>query len=168
MSLKWNQDSKKKFGRRIASLCYDPLVAMTTAICEDFKTAKGLAVAQWLSRSSIQQLSNRPSIGDSTSRSILHLFQQFSDRHPIHPQWDPSHVDLPGKEVADNLAKATTSDPVDLENHMIFTSTEIYSRAKELICRTWVVRPVHPIIQGFQIISDDILAIFYSSEVHEF
>ncbi|GFX29513.1 RNase H domain-containing protein [Trichonephila clavipes] len=38
------------------------------------------------SRSSIQHLSNWPSIGDSTSRSILHLFQQLSDRHPIHRQ----------------------------------------------------------------------------------
>ncbi|GFW12564.1 uncharacterized protein TNCV_818161 [Trichonephila clavipes] len=44
------------------------------------------------SRSSIQHLSNLPSIGDSTSRSILHLFQQLSDRHPIHLQCVPSHV----------------------------------------------------------------------------
>ncbi|GFW03593.1 RNase H domain-containing protein [Trichonephila clavipes] len=41
-------------------------------------------------------------------------------------------------------AKAATSNPVDLEHHMVLTSTEIYSRAKELICRTWVVLPVHP------------------------
>ncbi|GFU93852.1 uncharacterized protein TNCV_1660761 [Trichonephila clavipes] len=27
---------------------------------------------------------------------------------------------------------------------MVLTSTEIYSRAKELICRIWVVPPVHP------------------------
>ncbi|GFS98603.1 RNase H domain-containing protein [Trichonephila clavipes] len=32
---------------------------------------------------------------------------------------------------------------VDREDHMVLTSTEIYSRAKELICRTWVVPPVH-------------------------
>ncbi|GFX68082.1 RNase H domain-containing protein [Trichonephila clavipes] len=30
------------------------------------------------------------------------------------------------------------------EDHMVLTSTEIYSRAKELICRTCVVPPVHP------------------------
>ncbi|GFX86387.1 RNase H domain-containing protein [Trichonephila clavipes] len=95
-------------------------------------------------RSSIQHLSNWPSIGDSTSRSILHLFQQLSDRHPIHLQWVPSHVGLLGNEVADDLAKAATSNPVDPENHMVLTSTEIYSRAKKLICRTWVVPPVHP------------------------
>ncbi|GFU98076.1 hypothetical protein TNCV_233511 [Trichonephila clavipes] len=27
---------------------------------------------------------------------------------------------------------------------MVLTSTEIYAGAKELICRTWVVPPVHP------------------------
>ncbi|GFU75823.1 RNase H domain-containing protein [Trichonephila clavipes] len=51
---------------------------------------------------------------------------------------------LLGNEVADDLAKASTSNPVDLEDHMVLTSIEIYSRAKELICRTWVVPPVHP------------------------
>ncbi|GFW91552.1 RNase H domain-containing protein [Trichonephila clavipes] len=85
---------------------------------------RDLAVSEiWIltdSRSSIQHLSNWPSIGDSTSRSLL------------------------GNEVADDLAKAATSNPVDPENHMVLTSTEIYSRAKELICRTWVVPPVHP------------------------
>ncbi|GFU67477.1 RNase H domain-containing protein [Trichonephila clavipes] len=92
----------------------------------------------------MQHLSNWPSIGDITSRSILYLFQQLSDRHPIHLQWVPSHVGLLGNEVADDLAKAATSNPVDPENHMVLTWTEIYSRAKELIRRTWVVPPVHP------------------------
>ncbi|GFW04764.1 RNase H domain-containing protein [Trichonephila clavipes] len=46
-------------------------------------------------------------------------------------------------EVADDLLKAATSNPMDPEDHMVLTSTEIYSRAKELICRTWVVPPVH-------------------------
>ncbi|GFU99866.1 uncharacterized protein TNCV_1257151 [Trichonephila clavipes] len=69
---------------------------------------------------------------------------ELSDRHPIHLQWVPSHVDLLGNEVANDLAKAATSNPVDPENHMVHTSTEIYSRAKELICRTWAVPPVHP------------------------
>ncbi|GFY03929.1 RNase H domain-containing protein [Trichonephila clavipes] len=95
---------------------------------------RDLAVSEiWIltdSRSSIQHLSNWPSIGDSTSRSILHLFQQLSDRYPIHLQWVPSHVGLLGNEVADDLAKAATSNPVDPENHMVLTSTEIYSRAK--------------------------------------
>ncbi|GFW75447.1 RNase H domain-containing protein [Trichonephila clavipes] len=109
---------------------------------------RDLAISEiWIltnSRSSIQHLSNWPSIGDSTNRSILHLFQQLSDRHPIHLQCVPSHVDLLGNEVADDLAKAATSNPMDPENHMVLTSTEIYPRAKELICRAWVVPLVHP------------------------
>ncbi|GFX68978.1 RNase H domain-containing protein [Trichonephila clavipes] len=58
----------------------------------------------------------------------------------IHLQWVPSHVGL----FEDDLEKAATSNPVDPEDHMVLTSTEIYSRAKELICRTWEVPPVHP------------------------
>ncbi|GFV50753.1 RNase H domain-containing protein [Trichonephila clavipes] len=79
----------------------------------------------------------------STSRTILHLFQQLSDWHPIHLHWVPSLVGLPGNEVTDDLAKAAASDPVDPEDHMILTSTEISSNAKILIRRTWVFPPVH-------------------------
>ncbi|GFV33102.1 hypothetical protein TNCV_509411 [Trichonephila clavipes] len=43
---------------------------------------------------------------------------------------------LSRKEVPDDLAMAATSNPVDPEDHMVLTSTEIYSRAIELICRT--------------------------------
>ncbi|GFT83498.1 hypothetical protein TNCV_232561 [Trichonephila clavipes] len=42
-------------------------------------------------------------------------------------------------EVADDIAKAATSNPVDPEDHMVLTSTEIYFRTKELTCRTWSV-----------------------------
>ncbi|GFU42371.1 RNase H domain-containing protein [Trichonephila clavipes] len=56
----------------------------------------------------------------------------------------PCFRGLLGNEIANDLAKAATSNPVDPENHMVLTSTEIYSRAKEFICRTWVVPPVHP------------------------
>ncbi|GFS79296.1 hypothetical protein TNCV_4409501 [Trichonephila clavipes] len=40
---------------------------------------------------------------------------------------------LLGNEVAEDLEKAATSNPVDPEDHMVLTSTEIYSRTKELI-----------------------------------
>ncbi|GFV81007.1 hypothetical protein TNCV_2269911 [Trichonephila clavipes] len=55
----------------------------------------------------------------------------LSDRHPIHLQWIPSHAGLPRNEVANDLVKVAACDPVDLEDHMVLTSTEIYSRAKE-------------------------------------
>ncbi|GFU05490.1 transposable element Tcb2 transposase [Trichonephila clavipes] len=77
------------------------------------------------------------------------LSQQLLDnvvqkRHTIRLQWVPSHVDLPGNEETDDLAKAATSDPLDPEDHMVLTSIAIYSRAKQLIYKTWVVPPVHP------------------------
>ncbi|GFV26198.1 transposable element Tc3 transposase [Trichonephila clavipes] len=46
---------------------------------------------------------------------------------------------LLGKEVADDLAKAATSNPVNPEDHIVLTSTEIYSRAKELIQFGWAI-----------------------------
>ncbi|GFW12738.1 DUF4817 domain-containing protein [Trichonephila clavipes] len=83
-------------------------------------------------------------------RYFLHLLKEdvqhenkLSDPHPFHLQWVPCHVGLLGNEAVDNLAKAATSNPVDPENHMALTSTEIYFCAKELIYRNWVVPPVH-------------------------
>ncbi|GFU34129.1 RNase H domain-containing protein [Trichonephila clavipes] len=97
--------------------------------------------------SSIQRLSDCPPIGDSTSRSILYLFQQLSDRHSIHQQWVPSYVGLLGNEVVDDLAKVATSNPVDPEDHMVLTSTKNYFRAKELTRRTW------PDGRGYELVS---------------
>ncbi|GFX94394.1 RNase H domain-containing protein [Trichonephila clavipes] len=114
------------------------------------------------SRSSIQHLSNWSFIGDSTSKSILRLFQQLSDRHPIHLQWVPSHVGLLGNEVADDLAKAATSNPVDPEDHMVLTSTEIYSRAKELICRTCTHMCIASVLSVFSSIVREFLELFYN------
>ncbi|GFT24146.1 RNase H domain-containing protein [Trichonephila clavipes] len=77
---------------------------------------------------------------------LLDVVKIYTDgnRHPIHLQWVPSHVGLHGNDVADDLVKAATSDPVDPEDHIVLTSTEIYSRTKELICRAWIVPPLHP------------------------
>ncbi|GFX09844.1 RNase H domain-containing protein [Trichonephila clavipes] len=58
--------------------------------------------------------------------------------------WVPSDVGLPWNEVADDLAKVAVSDPAESEDNMVLTSTEIYSRAKELICGTWAVPLVNP------------------------
>ncbi|GFU83771.1 hypothetical protein TNCV_2266921 [Trichonephila clavipes] len=72
-----------------------------------------------------------------------------------------------------------TSNPVDPEDHMVLTSTEIYSRAKDLICST-LGSPLYThgfsktpwirhIIQGFQIIPNGLLTIFnWLPEVLEF
>ncbi|GFT62772.1 RNase H domain-containing protein [Trichonephila clavipes] len=54
-----------------------------------------------------------------------------------------SEKSLLENDVAEDLAKAATRNPVDPADNMVLTWTEIYSRARELICRTWVVPPVH-------------------------
>ncbi|GFT82224.1 uncharacterized protein TNCV_2272861 [Trichonephila clavipes] len=74
----------------------------------------------------------------------LEIVKALSASPPTNKSILTDYEDLLGNEVADDLAKAATSNPVDSEDHMVLTSTEIYSRAKELICRTWVVPPLHP------------------------
>ncbi|GFU90871.1 RNase H domain-containing protein [Trichonephila clavipes] len=80
------------------------------------------------------------------SELLKQLPLEVIDGIPLHAAkiYTEGSKGLLGNEVADDLAKAATSNPVDPEDHMVLTSTEIYSRAKELICRTWVVPPVHP------------------------
>ncbi|GFV60620.1 RNase H domain-containing protein [Trichonephila clavipes] len=94
-------------------------------------------------RSLVVNVSNRDWHVTSSSPVPLKT-RRLSDQRSIHPQWVLSHVGLPGNELADDLAKAAASDPVDPEDHMVLMSTEIYSRAKELIYRIWVVPPVYP------------------------
>ncbi|GFX96642.1 uncharacterized protein TNCV_244291 [Trichonephila clavipes] len=68
-----------------ASVLRTELIAIMCGL-SFIKNLRDLAVSEiWIltdRRSSIQHLSNWPSIGNSTSRSVLHLFQQLSDRHP--------------------------------------------------------------------------------------
>ncbi|GFW26184.1 RNase H domain-containing protein [Trichonephila clavipes] len=54
--------------------------------------------------------------GDHASVFRTELIAILSERHPIHLQWVPSHKSLLGNEVADDLAKVTTSDPMDPED----------------------------------------------------
>ncbi|GFW50390.1 transposon Ty3-I Gag-Pol polyprotein [Trichonephila clavipes] len=102
---------------------------------------------------------------------------QVSEDELFHLQWVPSHVGLPGNEVANDLAKVATSDPMDPEDHMVLKLSKIYSRAKPgnlgcPSCTPMVLSKIpwiRHIIQEFLIISDGILAIFdWSSEEHEF
>ncbi|GFW10648.1 hypothetical protein TNCV_4917671 [Trichonephila clavipes] len=77
----------------------------------------------------IWQLMNRDTIHDPFTTiqlyvevSVQHHYQ-LSAGQPIHLQWITSHVGLPGNEVADDLAKAATSNPGDPEDRMVLTST---------------------------------------------
>ncbi|GFX45694.1 RNase H domain-containing protein [Trichonephila clavipes] len=74
---------------------------------------------------------------------LKQLALELIDVIPLDAEKIYTDGSLLGNEVADDLAKTAASNPVDPEDHMVLTSTEIYSRAKELICRTWIVPLAH-------------------------
>ncbi|GBN33109.1 hypothetical protein AVEN_274797-1 [Araneus ventricosus] len=61
--------------------------------------------------------------------------------HEVHLQWIPSHVDIYGNEVADNLAKQGTAEPLCSTPSLTFD--EIYSIRKNKDLKTWRVPPSH-------------------------
>ncbi|GFW04233.1 hypothetical protein TNCV_2669981 [Trichonephila clavipes] len=74
--------------------------------------------------------------GGKTEQEYSNLFQQLSDRHPIHLQWVPSSCRPVREQSSGRPCEGGNQRSVDPEDHMVLTSTEIYYRAKELICRT--------------------------------
>ncbi|GBN95494.1 hypothetical protein AVEN_253143-1 [Araneus ventricosus] len=71
--------------------------------------------AVWIlsdSRSSIQHLKDWNNVGDRTGISILKLLRYIGVDYEVHIQWIPSHVDIYGNEVADDLAKQVTAEPL--------------------------------------------------------
>ncbi|GBL97821.1 hypothetical protein AVEN_231974-1 [Araneus ventricosus] len=100
--------------------------------------------AVWIlsdSRSSIQHLKDWNNVGDRTSISILKLLRHIGVDHEVHLQWIPSHVDIYGNEVADNLAKQGTAEPLCSAPSLTFD--EIYSIRKNKDLKTWRVPPSH-------------------------
>ncbi|GFW74709.1 RNase H domain-containing protein [Trichonephila clavipes] len=77
------------------------------------------------SRSSIQYLKNWPKIMDSTGLDILSKLVRLGQRKQICLQWIPSHVGVPGNEVADELA----GKGCDLSNpsSTVLTHAEVHS-----------------------------------------
>ncbi|GBM83133.1 hypothetical protein AVEN_40099-1 [Araneus ventricosus] len=61
--------------------------------------------------------------------------------HEVHLQWIPSHVDIYGNEVADDLAKQGTAEPLCSTPSLTFD--EIYSIRKNKDLKTWRVPPSH-------------------------
>ncbi|GBO14548.1 hypothetical protein AVEN_264268-1 [Araneus ventricosus] len=59
----------------------------------------------------------------------------------VHLQWIPSHVDIYGNEVADDLAKQGTAEPLFSTPSLTFD--EIYSIRKNKDLKTWRVPPSH-------------------------
>ncbi|GBN31087.1 hypothetical protein AVEN_192502-1 [Araneus ventricosus] len=100
--------------------------------------------AVWIlsdSRSSIQHLNGWNNVGDRTGISILKLLRHIGVDHEVHLQWIPSHVDIYGNEVADNLTKQGTAEPLCSTPSLTFH--EIYSIRKNKDLKTWRVPPSH-------------------------
>ncbi|GBL88650.1 Potassium voltage-gated channel subfamily H member 8 [Araneus ventricosus] len=100
--------------------------------------------AVWIlsdSRSSIQHLKDWNNVGDRTGISILKLLRHIVVDHEVHLQWIPSHVDIYGNEVADNLAKQGTSEPLCSTPSLTFD--EIYSIRKNKDLKNWRAPPSH-------------------------
>ncbi|GBM63781.1 hypothetical protein AVEN_8876-1 [Araneus ventricosus] len=100
--------------------------------------------AVWIlsdSRSSIQHLKDWNNVGDRTGISILKLLRHIGVDHEVHLQWIPSHMDIHGNEVADDLAKQGTAEPVCSTPSLTFD--EIYSIRKNKDLKTWRVPPSH-------------------------
>ncbi|GBO01099.1 hypothetical protein AVEN_108158-1 [Araneus ventricosus] len=80
-------------------------------------------------------------VGDRTGISILKLLRHIGVDHEVHLQWIPSHVDIYGNEVVDNLAKQGTAEPLCSTPSLTFD--EIYSIRKNKDLKTWRVPPSH-------------------------
>ncbi|GBN64528.1 hypothetical protein AVEN_21653-1 [Araneus ventricosus] len=77
---------------------------------------------------------------DIKSKSIYNV-KYIGVDHEVHLQWIPSHVDIYGNEVADNLAKQDTAEPLCSTPSLTFD--EIYSIRKNKDLKTWRVPPSH-------------------------
>ncbi|GBL83502.1 hypothetical protein AVEN_196353-1 [Araneus ventricosus] len=66
--------------------------------------------------------------------------------HDAHFQWTPSHVDIHGNELADNLAKEGSSHPVPSSSEITFL--ELSSRKKAQKKAEWLVPPSHHWYKG--------------------
>ncbi|GBN50309.1 hypothetical protein AVEN_163910-1 [Araneus ventricosus] len=81
-----------------------------------------------LTDSPIQYLKNWTYVGGKTSLSILQKLKLISLQHDAHFQWIPSHVDIHGNELADNLEKDGSSHPIPSSSEITFL--ELFSRKK--------------------------------------
>ncbi|GBM06445.1 hypothetical protein AVEN_58297-1 [Araneus ventricosus] len=91
------------------------------------------------SSNSIQHLKNWTYIGDRTILSILQKLKLISLQNDVHFQWIPSHVDIKGNELADNLAKKDLSHSIPSSSEITFL--ELFSRIKAQNKAEWLVPP---------------------------
>ncbi|GFY21269.1 RNase H domain-containing protein [Trichonephila clavipes] len=95
----------------------------------------------WRVKSSIQYLSNWRIIGDRIGLNIIDNVKTYSTHNDIHLQWIPSHVELYFNDLANELAKEGSNDPIGSSD--LLTCNEIYSKVKTDNNSTWKTPPSH-------------------------
>ncbi|GBN63887.1 hypothetical protein AVEN_151792-1 [Araneus ventricosus] len=73
------------------------------------------------------------------STLLVFIHRHIGVDHEVQLQWIPSHVDIYGNEVADDLAKQGTAEPLCSTPSLTFD--EIYSIRKNKDLKTWRVPP---------------------------
>ncbi|XP_042904077.2 uncharacterized protein [Parasteatoda tepidariorum] len=89
--------------------------------------------------SSVQYLSYWQSISDRIGLNIIDNLMTYSYHNDIHLQWIPSHVNLHFNDLAKELAKEGSNDPIDSSG--LLTYNEIYAKVKADNNRTWRIPP---------------------------
>ncbi|GFU40340.1 hydroxyacid oxidase 1 [Trichonephila clavipes] len=117
------------------------LIAITGALDHTLNSNKDSIWILTDSRSSIQHLKNWPKIMDSTGLDIISKFASLGQRKQVCLQWIPSHVGVPRKEAADELA----GRGCDLPNPSlsVLSHSEIHSLHKVKMILTWRNPPAH-------------------------
>ncbi|GFX68285.1 RNase H domain-containing protein [Trichonephila clavipes] len=94
------------------------------------------------SRSSIQHLQDWTRVDDHVSIRIINKLRTIAKYRDVHFQWIPSHVNAPGNEVTDFLAKRGCSETATTDYAL--TYREIYSLMKIKDKQVWIAPPDHP------------------------
>ncbi|GFW34673.1 RNase H domain-containing protein [Trichonephila clavipes] len=94
------------------------------------------------SRSTIQHLQDWTRVDDLESIRINNKLKTIAKYRDVHFQWIPSHVNVPGNEVADFLAKRGCSGIATTDYAL--TYREIYSLLKIKDKEVWIVPPDYP------------------------
>ncbi|GBM04396.1 hypothetical protein AVEN_35578-1 [Araneus ventricosus] len=132
----------KKQNPNFCSVFRSELIAIDEAL--DHMISNNSSCDIWIftdSRSSVQFLSNWRNIGDKTGTDIVNKLRIYSSHNDIHLQWIPSHVDLFFNDLADDLAKEGSAEPLD--NRGLLTYREIFSKVRADNNRILRIPPIH-------------------------
>ncbi|GBO46681.1 hypothetical protein AVEN_160327-1 [Araneus ventricosus] len=98
------------------------------------------------SRSVVQCLDNWRDVSDRRGMDIFNKLRTLCSTCVLHLQWIPSHVNLKYKDIADSLAKESTTMPQAYVEPLPYL--QLYSRRKALVNIYWRHPPAHSWYRG--------------------